>query len=99
MKSDIPKIIKEPCDDLAEHGVRVTRVRFDSDDLPYQGFTYQVDLFLLFDLNDFTINIVYSQVQLFDALLDSCSFKFIRSGVSFTEEEYNVFKSHFNKER
>lgn len=93
------KFLRERIDDLSEHGVMVTRVHFDSDDLPFLGYSYVIDLFLLFDLNDFTINIVYSQEQLLDALLDNKRFKFIRNGITLDEEEYNVFKSHFNKKR
>lgn len=93
------KFLRERIDDLFEHGVRVTRVHFDSDDLPFLGYSYVIDLFFLFDLNDFTINIVYSQEQLLDALLDNKRFKFIRNGITLDEEEYNVFKSHFNKKR
>lgn len=92
-------ILRERIDDLSEYGVRVTRVRTDSDDLPFIGYMYEIDLFLLFDLNDFTINIVYSQEQLLDALLDNKRFKYIRNGLTLDEEEYNVFVSHFNKER
>lgn len=43
---EFPKIIEEVVHDLDEHGVRVTRVRFDSDDLPYQGYKYEIDVFL-----------------------------------------------------
>lgn len=93
------KFLRERIDDLSEHGVRVTRVRSDSDDLPFVGYMYEIDLFLLFDLNDFTINIVYSQDQLLDALLDNKRFKYIRNGLTLDEEEFYVFKSHFNKER
>lgn len=93
-----PKIIREVVHDLDEHGVRVSRVRFDSDDLPYQGYKYDIDVFLLFDIKDFSISVVYSQEELLDALLDSRSFHYVRSGLSLSEEEYNVFKSHFNKE-
>lgn len=91
------QFLRERIDDLSEHGVRVTRVRCDSDDLPFIGYMYEIDLFLLFDLNDFTINIVYSQEQLLDALLDNKRFKYIRNGLALDEDEYNVFKSHFNQ--
>lgn len=95
---DYPKLIREVVHDLDVHDVRVTRVRFDSDDLPFRGYKYDVDVFLLFDINDFTISVVYNQQELLDALLDSKSFHYIRSSLSLTEEEFNVFKSHFNKE-